>query len=66
MLLSGEGKGPTVGSQYPSLDEKDLLELRAADLIKRCFTGCPRRVATLKVRKGALDALHKGSGALEK
>ena len=28
--------------------------------------GAPDRVATLKVRKGAFDALNKGSGALGK
>ena len=34
--------------------------------IKRCLTGCPYRVAALKVRQGAFDALNKGSGALRK
>ena len=34
--------------------------------MKRCLTGTPVGVATLKVRKGAFDALNKGSGALGK
>ena len=36
------------------------------DLLKRCLTGAPDGVATLKVRIGALDALSKGSGGLGK
>ena len=34
--------------------------------LKRCVTGAPDGVATLKVRKGAFDALNKGSRALGK
>ena len=32
-------------------------------LLKRCLTGCPNGVATLRVRKGSFDALNEGSGA---
>ena len=39
---------------------------RFSPSLKRCLTGCPDGVATLKVRKGAFDALNKGSGALGK
>ena len=34
--------------------------------VKGCLTGRPDKVATLKVRKGAFDALKKGSGAVGK
>ena len=42
------------------------LSLLVAFFFKWCLTGCPDGVATLKVRKGAFDALKKGSGALGK
>ena len=48
----------------PCLDrsaETELVQLKRGLKIKRPSTGCPRPVATLKVRMGAFDALNEGS-----
>ena len=54
------------------LARHDALQPNDADRTRSClessgaWRGAPDGVATLKVRKGAFDALNKGSGALGK